>query len=396
MKFLITLFLIIIASQCIPIERLSYYIYDNSQQKIHGFLKQQFDHWRQTGITTKMLKTAFDDLPEEIKKHFYLMKVQIVDNKLYAACPTSNYTCTDRREQDTLIAINKILKKDKMPNIDFIIMLHDTLPRHNNPKYEKLFISIPMFLMSKDFNSKEAKFLLLPDVYMLSGKDNIWLNLIKDIEHQNIEEPWQKKQEKIYWRGACTGGTYNLNNYHKLPRLTLVMLSKSYPDFIDARFSCLSQFSDDQSGKDLKSVIKLLFVNKNFLINPIYHLKYKYLISIDGNSAAWQRVPWILLSNSVLLKQDSSYIEWFYPALKPYIHYIPLKKDLSDIFEKINWLKNNDNKAQQISINATNFVKKNLTPEQIEQHLSIILKEYATIQKFSIKKPTIPHEFSVF
>jgi hypothetical protein len=45
------------------------------------------------------------------------------------------------------------------------------------------------------------------------------------------------------------------------------------------------------------------------------HMKYKYLISLDGNGAPWLRVPWILLSNSVLIKQDSENIQWFYPGL---------------------------------------------------------------------------------
>lgn len=35
------------------------------------------------------------------------------------------------------------------------------------------------------------------------------------------------------------------------------------------------------------------------------HLKFKYLISVDGHTAAWLRLPMILNSNSVLLKQES-------------------------------------------------------------------------------------------
>jgi len=32
-------------------------------------------------------------------------------------------------------------------------------------------------------------------------------------------------------------------------------------------------------------------------------LKHRYLPSLDGWTAAWVRVPWILSSNSILLKQ---------------------------------------------------------------------------------------------
>lgn len=82
------------------------------------------------------------------------------------------------------------------------------------------------------------------------------------------------------------------------------------------------------------------------------HLKYKYLISIDGNTAAWQRVPWILNSGSVLLLVETDIEEWFYEDLIPYFHYIPIKKDFSNLVEQVKWLKENDNKAFIIAQNA--------------------------------------------
>ena len=65
------------------------------------------------------------------------------------------------------------------------------------------------------------------------------------------------------------------------------------------------------------------------------HLKYKYLISLDGNGAPWLRVPWILLSNSILIKQDSENIQWFYNGMKRNVHYMPFKSDVSDVIEVI-------------------------------------------------------------
>ena len=67
-------------------------------------------------------------------------------------------------------------------------------------------------------------------------------------------------------------------------------------------------------------------------------------------------MPWIMLSNSVLLKQETGAIEWFYPALKANVHYVPVNKDLSNIFSQIEWLKTHDSEAEQISINATNLL----------------------------------------
>ncbi len=58
---------------------------------------------------------------------------------------------------------------------------------------------------------------------------------------------------------------------------------------------------------------------------------------------------WRLLSNSLALKQESDEIQWFYIALKPYEHYIPIKNDMSDLLEIIEWARKNDDKCKKIS-----------------------------------------------
>jgi len=54
------------------------------------------------------------------------------------------------------------------------------------------------------------------------------------------------------------------------------------------------------------------------------------------------RFPYLLALDAVVLKQDSEYYEHFYPQLKPWVHYIPVKRDLSDVIEKIKWARQHD------------------------------------------------------
>ena len=49
---------------------------------------------------------------------------------------------------------------------------------------------------------------------------------------------------------------------------------------------------------------------------------------------------------------DSKYIFWYKKLLQPYIHYIPIKSDLSDLLEKIKWCIDNDEKCKEIANNA--------------------------------------------
>jgi len=43
--------------------------------------------------------------------------------------------------------------------------------------------------------------------------------------------------------------------------------------------------------------------------------------------------------------------------MKPYVHYVPIAHDLSDIREQIDWLRNNNDKALEISNNAMEFAE---------------------------------------
>ena len=200
-----------------------------------------------------------------------------------------------------------------------------------------------------------------------------------------------KKLRKFFWRGIPTRRGYNINNIQKLPRVLLVTFSFFYPNLIDAKFTNEGLYEKNQGGQNLEEFINIINRDRGlkYFMTEENHLRYKYLISIDGNVAAWKRVPWIMLSDSVLFLQNK-FIQYFYTAIKPWIHYIPLKDDISDIFEKIYWAKMHDVESKKISENATLFTQKCLMPSHIEQDLIFILNEYSKIQKFILSKPTLP------
>lgn len=55
---------------------------------------------------------------------------------------------------------------------------------------------------------------------------------------------------------------------------------------------------------------------------------YKYLLWVPGNCASL-RLAAQLLSDAAVLKLDSPEIEWYYPLLRPWVHYIPVRQDLT-------------------------------------------------------------------
>lgn len=67
-------------------------------------------------------------------------------------------------------------------------------------------------------------------------------------------------------------------------------------------------------------------------------LQYRGIVDLDGNTNSWRGAYWKLRSNSVVLKQHSPWCQWYYNRLVPYIHYIPLARDLHDLDKWKMWL----------------------------------------------------------
>lgn len=66
-------------------------------------------------------------------------------------------------------------------------------------------------------------------------------------------------------------------------------------------------------------------------------VEYKYLLDIDGWAGTWEATAWKLNSGSVIFKVDSGWSQWFSDQYFPWIHYVPVADDFSDLQEKFQW-----------------------------------------------------------
>lgn len=356
------------------------------RREIVDFLVNQFKDKEKKGVTQEDLDKLWNN--QELREKYMMARFQIIDQKLYA----DSFYLGHYYFPVLLQYFQKLVTKYKISDVDFIIYLREEIPTKED--LGKQTMGVPAFIMFQDkASSYEMDKLLFPDAFFIKeNKNSNWGRLLANIEKASENYPWAKKISKVFWRGVTTGDfhPYTIENFSKLPRLTISILSKLYPDLIDANFSAYSpQIMYEHFGPNLREFCQLLLGGRLQKANEADHLKYKYLISLDGNAATGTRVSWIMYSNSVLLKQESDKIQWYYSALKPYVNYVPVKHDLSDIFDQIEWMKENDAKVEQISINAHNFIQNNMLAEHIDSHTVILLNEYAKIQKDSQITPTL-------
>ncbi|MBP9842273.1 MAG: hypothetical protein KBC64_07635 [Simkaniaceae bacterium] len=245
-----------------------------------------------------------------------------------------------------------------LSDCDFIVCLEDAVDGHPE-------LPGPIFAFAKDIDS--ANVILMPDFDTI-GDNSKWL---VEAGRGNREYPWNKKIEQAFWRGGMTGGIFTQETFLHFPRSKVIKESLKHPHLIDARFTAVTQC--DFPSKVKKKFPK--YFGKSLSIKE--HIKYKYQLLIDGNSCAYTRAYWQLFANSVILKQESKNIQWYYGALQPYVHYIPVKGDMSDVASKVRWALSHDAEVRKIAHNANRFASENLRLSDIYYYIYLLLNEYA-------------------
>lgn len=234
--------------------------------------------------------------------------------------------------------ILSLTRKVVLPDVEFFVNLGDW------PLEKKSLAEDPIPVFSW-CGSDDTKDIVMPTYDLTEATIQMMHRVTLDtLSVQATKVAWENKTEKAFWRGRDS----------RQERLDLVVMSRKEPELIDAALTHMFFFKKEPEkyGELVKSTPFFDFFN------------YKYQINLDGTVAAY-RFPYLMGGNSVVLKQDSPYYEHFYKSLEPGKHYIPFKRDLSDLREKILWAKSHDEEVKKISRNAQNFVMENLLPKDV-------------------------------
>lgn len=186
---------------------------------------------------------------------------------------------------------------------------------------------------------------------------------------------WKTKKNIAVFRGSNTGCGYNSDNN---TRLKLAKLGVKYPQFLDVGITNwnlrIRKNKDSEylripmtSDPDLKLVTKL---------SPEEQSNYKYLINVDGHVSAFRLSLELSTGCCILMVQSiEKWKMWFSDMLEPYVHYVPVKADLTDLIEQIKWCIKNDDDCKKIAQNALKFHTKYLSKKGVLDNLQKTLFE---------------------
>jgi hypothetical protein len=129
-------------------------------------------------------------------------------------------------------------------------------------------------------------------------------------------------------------------------------------------------------------------------------MEYKYVLDIDGNTFSGRFLN-LLKSGSLVFKvhtrsqylleqtyifvglQSTVFEEYFNDWIRPYEHYIPVKPDLSDLVEKVEWAISHEGEARRIQETGKLFTQRVMTDEQNNCYFAAVLLEWARLQNYT-------------
>ncbi|XP_067439293.1 protein O-glucosyltransferase 1 [Thunnus thynnus] len=257
---------------------------------------------------------------------------------------------------------------DKLPDLEMVVNVRDypQVPNWVQP-------TLPVFSFSKTADYQD---IMYPAWTFWEGGPAVWpiyptglgrWDLMRDdLKKSAAQWPWKKKESKGFFRGSRTSPE----------RDPLILLSRETPELVDA------EYTKNQAWKSEKDTLGRPPAKEIPLVD---HCKYKYLFNFRGVAASF-RFKHLFLCGSLVFHVGDEWQEFFYPQLKPWVHYIPVKQDLSDLRELLQFVKENDAIAQEIARRGQEFILEHLQMQDISCYWERLLTEFSQLLTYKPKR----------
>ena len=149
-------------------------------------------------------------------------------------------------------------------------------------------------------------------------------------------------------------------------RETLVQLGQQHPDLM----RCIAmQWQDVPADRPLQPTAYVSLPD---------HCAYASLIDVRGRGYSG-RLKFLMFANRPVFIAERRFHEYYFPYLRPWEHFIPVKADLSDLLTQIAIINADPERARQLGHNAAHFAQSYLTLDYAMIYLRDLLLKISTI-----------------
>ncbi|KAL6115493.1 poglut1 [Pungitius sinensis] len=257
---------------------------------------------------------------------------------------------------------------DRLPDLEMVVNVRDypQVPTWVQP-------TLPVFSFSKTADYQD---IMYPAWTFWEGGPAVWpiyptglgrWDLMRDdLKKSSARWPWKQKESKGFFRGSRTSPE----------RDPLILLSREAPELVDA------EYTKNQAWKSERDTLGSPPAKEIPLVD---HCKYKYLFNFRGVAASF-RLKHLFLCGSLVFHVGDEWQEFFYPQLQPWVHYIPVKQDLSDVRELLQFVQENDAVALEIATRGKEFIVDHLRMQDVSCYWERLLIEFGHLLAYKPRR----------
>lgn len=227
---------------------------------------------------------------------------------------------------------------------------------------------LPSWVFNRKLDAASAS-VVVPDPHFVATRG--YSRLRRTLTAARI--PWDERQPRAMFRGSSTGGSLRTGQKSRdNPRVRLCLRSLESPHELDARITRVVNADEGRAAE-----LAALGVTSPFM-TPAEQAAFKYLVSIDGWAGEWDGLYWKLFSGSVVLLVESAWAQWYTDRLEPFVHYVPVSADLSNLADQIRWCRDHDSECRAIAERARSLLDQHVTFEQAVRYTADQLRHSST------------------
>ena len=149
--------------------------------------------------------------------------------------------------------------------------------------------------------------------------------------------PWSEREPVLFWRGSSTNNGWTaagerVRSLAEIPRVAMALRLRGHPH-ADVRL--FGGWIQPESEAEVRAWFQAEGIDGDRRSMP-EHARHRFQLDIDGVANAWATLE-RFLCGSCVFKVESPFEMWFYDRLRPWVHYVPVAADGSDIEARLDW-----------------------------------------------------------
>ena len=356
---------------------------ENANQRTHEYCSNVFSHQNlpiQSVLRKYDVAVRGGNIPFRFGRGSCEFLVKLSESKLTAIAGDGKqyFQCTLNDLAETLRTVRMKLKFKSFPNITMCYNTGDS----GVPNSREILAS---FCLS---NSHLPPQLCQGSIVLPLHSNQKISEMSKVLEKGRAairQLPWRERKNRAIWRGS--------NNHVTIEQLNTLKSIKIGDDQSSGVLEWGNAMVQWRLGAQPTPRTRLVNISKEFgdhldaLIGEYeekFVFSHKYIVALDGYGPFSGIFKRALAAASVTLRVGhyAGLGEWYEPFLEEFRHFIPIRYDMGDLKETIEWLRDplQNTYAKTVSREAQEIMEKLLQPETMYCYIFEILSHFSKFQ----------------